>query len=288
MGIQNTQLARTELTRTATTEQINARTLTAQGISAQRGGTVVEALSYYYEATAFDPSLLEAANRVSVLSATIASGNIGENVRNDIQWRNEWLRILQEADNFYEQHNPFEIIYDPTIIQGNINYNNSTVQLSFRIAASPVHTAFMVIENLCQGLFNTGKSKEWGLDTWPFYNRYRSEMGNLPGLWGRMENNYLSEIRINTELKNQKDKTIGTASKVIEGTRPRGLDSRSGKLYMPIRKLETVTFYEVKADDITDNLSVSIVSVNGISAEDAVRRGYMRISTGILPREKNQ
>jgi hypothetical protein len=37
-------------------------------------------------------------------------------------------------------------------------------------------------------------------------------------------------------------------------------------------------FESVNADDITDNMTVKMVSVNGISAEEAGRTGYIRIS----------
>jgi hypothetical protein len=42
-----------------------------------------------YQAAAFAPSLLEAAARAGVMSADISRGNIGVNVRNDIQRRKE-------------------------------------------------------------------------------------------------------------------------------------------------------------------------------------------------------
>jgi hypothetical protein len=295
IGVEPTERTRIALTEAASINRVNAQTALAQGINAQRGGTVIEAMTYYYEATAFDPTLLEAANRASVLSATITSGNIGENVRNDIKWRNEWIKILQEADNFYKQHHIFEIIYDPTLIQGRINYNNSTVDLSFRIAASPVHTAFNIINNLSQGLFNTGKSEEWGFASWPL-RRFRAT--DVRGIWENVppdsmviyslysaEPYYEYVLRVNAELKNQNGKTIGTATTDIPYLRSYELekDPRSGRISMPGKVLETVSFRAVKADDITDSLSVSIVSVNGVSAEDAARRGYMRISTGILP-----
>jgi hypothetical protein len=287
IGVEPTERTRNELTQAATTNRVNAQTALVQGLNAQRQGTVVEAMTYYYEATAFDPTLLEAANRASVLTATITSGNIGENVRNDIQRRNEWIRILQEANNFYKQQHPFEIIYDPTLIQGRIDYNNNTVELSFRIAVLPMPSAFNVINNLCQGLFNTGKSEEWGLHLWPFY--IKNDPTGFPGLWPLTSWYSIlrintETIKINTELKNQNRKTIGTATTDITFI-DRGQINlpRSGRLYIPERIIQSVTFYGVKADDITDNLSVYIVSVNGISAEDIARRGYMRISTGILP-----
>jgi hypothetical protein len=60
MGVTPTELARTELTGVAPENRVNTQTALAQGITAQQGGTVVEALSYYYQAASFDSSLLEA------------------------------------------------------------------------------------------------------------------------------------------------------------------------------------------------------------------------------------
>ena len=86
---------------------VRAETSLSKGIVAQRSGTVVEALSYYYEAAKFDPSLAEAASRSSVLSADITSGNIGQNVRNDIQARAAWVKTLEEAAAFFKTHPPY-------------------------------------------------------------------------------------------------------------------------------------------------------------------------------------
>jgi hypothetical protein len=41
-------------------------------------------------------------------------------------------------------------------------------------------------------------------------------------------------------------------------------------------------FESVNANDITDHMTVKIVSVNGIDAETIAKRGYIRMSTGEL------
>jgi len=60
MGVRITAHTRTELTKAATTSHVSAQTAMAQGITAQRQGTEVTAQSYFYQAAALDPSLLEA------------------------------------------------------------------------------------------------------------------------------------------------------------------------------------------------------------------------------------
>ena len=101
MGVSLTSKAKDELVSAGTVQAIDAQAALARGITAQRQGTEVAALSYYYQAVAFDPSLLEAANRSSILSANISSGNIGADVRNDIIWRREWLARLTATEESF-------------------------------------------------------------------------------------------------------------------------------------------------------------------------------------------
>jgi hypothetical protein len=118
MGITPTARTRTELAGAAATNHVRAQTSLAQGISVQRQGTVVEALTYYKRAASFDTSLLEAASRSSAIFAVINASNIGEIVRSDIQKRNEWLKTLDEASEFFKKNPPFEIVYNPKLSAG--------------------------------------------------------------------------------------------------------------------------------------------------------------------------
>jgi hypothetical protein len=45
---------------------------------------------------------------------------------------------------------------------------------------------------------------------------------------------------------------------------------------------ENISFSNVNANDITDHMTVKIVSVNGIDAETIAKTGYIRISTGAV------
>jgi hypothetical protein len=116
------------------TNKINAEVALSKGITAQKNGTVIEALSYYYSAVEFDSSVIEANDRLQILSSYISSGNIGENVRNDIEKRKAWLEILSECENYFSSHLPYEIVYDPSSLkEGIVNYEKETVELVFGI-----------------------------------------------------------------------------------------------------------------------------------------------------------
>jgi hypothetical protein len=311
MGIELTDRAKTELAGAAAVNHVNAQSALAQGITAQKGGTVVEALSYYYQAASFDSSLQEAASRAGVISAAISGGNIGANVRNDIQRRNEWLKILDEADNFFKEHLPWEIIYYPTLTQGRVDYAKETVDISFRTEVRPTE-GFKTINTILAGLKKTGKIEEWGMIYWPLSSSVFVDRANSPAN-GRGDHPVssgddmyswpiLKKISTSFQLVNANNKVIGTSNDDIwcslrfrnftsglfydnESTaRLRRQLDVAGQVYgwdMSVEAspvIENIVFLSVNANDITDSMTVKIVSVNGISAEEAGQTGHIRIS----------
>jgi TolB-like protein len=254
LGVSLTDAGKNAL-RGTSEQNIKAETALAKGITAQRGGTVVEALSYYYEAAKFDPSLAEAASRSSVLTADIQAGSIGQNVRNELQRRDAWLKVLREAAAFYQVHRPYEILYDPTLIQGKTDYKRETVDISFRMILVFQESAWRILNELKQGLEKTGKSRDWDLRSWP-------DGGEAQVL---TRNSY----EITAALVNEDGKTIGNVKALLRSV---------GELYQSIvRDTQTLTFAAVDANEITDKLTVVITSVNGMDPKTAGERGYINI-----------
>lgn len=289
MGVELTDRTKMELSGAAAENHVNAQTALAQGITAQKGGTVVEALSYYYQAATFDSSLLEAASRANVISTAISSGNIGENVRNDIQRRKEWLALLEEAENYFKDHLPWEIVYNPALTQGKVDYNRETVELSFNIEVRPTD-GWKVVQNLIDGLEATGKRDEWGLTRWPLTSRvffdYKAGRGADSGKITKVTCALLNEKGelIVSETINCINKTefpfagYTTEYDIPEKGYRSGITIIRNDIISTAAVSEMVVFKNVNANDITDNLTVKIVSVNDISAEEAGRTGYIRIS----------
>jgi hypothetical protein len=233
MGVSLTAKAKEEIAG-VNQKEANAQTAIAKGAQAQRGGTVVEAMSYYFEAAAFDPSLLEATTRLAAVSSSIAAGNIGENVRNDIQRRKQWKNIIDKADAFYKAHPPVEIIYDPTLTQGKIDYQRETVELSFFCFYLPDYNAVKIIQDITAGLEKTGRNGDWKLRLTNYFEMLR----RLPD----------STSRVSFELKNSEEKVIGEAW------------TDMSRLFMERNPLITaVVFRNVNANDITDTMSVNVV-----------------------------
>lgn len=287
MGIQLTDRAIDELNKPPSNQTINSQTALAQGITAQQRGTVIEALTYFYEASHFDPNLLEASSRLNALSNNITSGNIGENVRNEIQRRNEWVKLLTDCEIFFIKHIPFEIILDTNISQGRINYGRETVNLSCNITIAPT-AGINVIQDILTGLTETGKRTEWGFKIWPMNSKMFS--GELDkGLnWGTIaayKENYITVELINSDGKTISISNVRIVNNIVfpEGEN-RNMGNDGVYRFYDFSRIAAsssnsiINFNNVNANDITDNLTVKITSINGIDAEKASVNGYIKIS----------
>jgi hypothetical protein len=266
--------------------KIQAETMLARGITAQRQGTEVAALSYFFQAAILDPSLVEAVNRSSVMAANISSGNIGADARNDIAWRKAWVERLTEAEKYFDNLNktvsmPYTLYYSDEIIQGNINYKDETMSLTITtyLQGDSSITAWALsveraLQTVYDGLGATKREKAWDLN-WP-----SQRVTDL--------NPFTKQSRIFTivvELVNSRNKVIGRQEfktggyweyKLYEvelglryAIRPRVYTSTDGH--------KDVRFTNVKADEITDNLTIRFASVNGEAAETAARKGVLQI-----------
>jgi len=294
MGVRLTDLAKKELNTASSVHVVNAQTALAQGITAQKQGTEVAALSYYFQAAAFDPDLMEAVNRSSVLAANISSGSIGDDARNDIQWRKNWMERLAETekwfnsffDNFFKTLPPLPYIlfYLSDVKQiGNINYQNETINLSgiqailsvswdwVRSVNATLRSVQKSVQAVQDGLDATGRKTVWGLDGWPQQGAFNR------AFFGKQNKNF----SIVVELVNSRNQVIGKETFQAGGSYgfPVPLPGGGTQIQITSDKLKTVNFSNVKANDITDNLTVRIASVNGTPAETATRNGILQIQS---------
>jgi hypothetical protein len=276
MGVQLTPQAQGELSGAAAAHEVQGQTALAQGVTAQQGGTVVEALSYYFQAASYDTSLTEAASRVNILTANITSGNMGEDIRNDIQWRDQWRARLAEAEqvyaNYVKQQPLYSLVYDVNLKHGETNYSNNTVPISgvtiellpdaawFNTAGNVVR----VVNVVRDGLLATRQAAKWGLD-WP-----RSTVGNSP--FGDRDQRF----EVVVELVNAEGKTIGRERIIMQS----GYDvewmgdynNRSIRRLVPrLRGIQNLEFRAVNAYDITTEMAVRIASIDGVNAETAAK-----------------
>jgi TolB-like protein len=317
MGVELTAKGKEELTGAGAQQTINAETALAKGITAQKSGTEVQTLAYYYQAAAIDPSLAEAVSRVSVMAANITSensGTIGAKVRNDFAWRDAWVARLTETENFFRNYiktpPPYDLVYSTYIRQGAVNYNNRTVAVSFGIELIPASmewfdTMAKVLKTVQAGLTATGRAEAWG-----FFVKLRTGEHWGSNRWpGKTVSpgaspftNQNKTFTIVAELVNEDGATIGRQNIALaygwtfsfpDELHP---DKTIGITPEPPVS-ETVSFPAVKADLITEKLTIRIVSVDGVAAETASKDGHIMIATkadydrsphGIAARKANQ
>jgi len=183
MGVVLTDSGKQALSRAGRENYVNAQTALAQGIVAQRNGNTIESLAKFYQANSYDPSFAEAATRVNTLSATIRTGSNIEDIRNDIAWRNEWKKLLQEGQEWFKkQPKPIEyieyddisrytrLVYDPELSY-TVDYINDTITYTYNVMIerltfqrpSPPAYIKKVEADLRTGLEATGRNGDWKL-----------------------------------------------------------------------------------------------------------------------------
>jgi len=247
LGVNLTANAIQELKRAENTARVQAENALSRGISAQRQGTTVEALTYYFQAASLDPSLNGAINRALAVSENISSGSLGQDIRNRLQVHDEWRTIVTAARKFYADHLPYELVYNTDDIRrGKIDFEKRTTNLSIDISLTPTD-AWKTINNLRQGLTNARQRDE----TWNF---------NLNQIEPR-------SIVVTIEIVNEKNIRLSRVTHTFNNPREQTQENA------------TLNFQNVKADDITDRLTVRVVSVNEIPAQKAGETGYIRISS---------
>ena len=173
LGVALTESGQRELASPAAVEQVQGQTALARGVTAQRGGSVAAALNYFSEAAFFDSGLSEAAGRLASLSAQIESGNIGDNIRNEIQRRDAWVKLLEEAVAFYNNYPIADLVINTNIRQGGINFSDRTAKIGFTVWPEP-NARLDSMYKILRAAYATGKIGEWGLGQYvaQLFNQY--------------------------------------------------------------------------------------------------------------------
>jgi formylglycine-generating enzyme required for sulfatase activity len=249
----------------------------ARGITAQAGGSEIEALFNYTQAITFDPSRIETLSRLNVLSSAISGGTISQRIVNDIQARDSWLEAFKETARFFNDHPPFEIIFDPNLIQiGQTDYARRTANIGMRIALDPSQAGFGALNALLEGLEKTGRRREWGFSGWPLIDITPRTAGTVV-FGGRRSFSY----RVDVALVNERNKTLGNSSITLT-TESIIFSAGDNIVTPPFRVYDVVSFRNIKAEDLTPTLTIVIRAVNGISSRNLNASGYMKIETGDL------
>ena len=253
MGITPTAAAQRELSGAAATNHVNAQTALAQGIAAQKQGNTAEAMALIYEAAAYDTSIAEAAARANTMSANIRTGSMGQNIRNDIAWHDEWAKIMGDAKRYLQANPPVValVVYGTSLEQGRTDYDRRTVQLSFDIEFRTVpfpNAVMKMMNDLNIGLYATGRNRNWRL-------QYLTPQN----IWGR---NYEQDFSVsgNASLLNNAGRVIASAR---TDSVPFIIGETGSQFYSRGYSRGGVNnsfkcSFTVNADQITDNMTISV------------------------------
>jgi len=278
LGIQLTEAGRRELL-AGNISVVQSQAGLARGITAQAGGSEVEALLNFSQAIIFDPAQLEALSRLNTLSTTISGGTISQRIINDTQARDRWLEAFRETARFFNEHPPFEIIFDPNLIQiGETDFRRRTANLGMRISLDSSKAGFDALNTLLSGLERTGRREAWGFLGWPFINIQGERGTTIFG--GRRSFSY----KIDVALVNENGERLGNSSITLNSE---VINFNSGdRSILPPKSVESIVrFNNIRTDALTSSLTIVITAVNGISSSNLAATGNMRIKTGGLDRE---
>jgi hypothetical protein len=265
------------------TSVVKAEAGLARGITAQAGGSEVEALFNFTQAITFDPSQIEALSRLNTLSSTISGGTISQRILNDLQARDIWLETFKETARFFNEHPPFEIVFDPNLIQvGQTDYVKRTANIGMRIALDSSEAGFGALNALLEGLEKTKRREIWGFSGWPLMDVIPRTAGTVV-FGGKRSFSY----KVDVALINEADKTIGNSSITLNTDT---IDFFAGNIIITPPSIVggVVNFRNVKAEDLTPTLTIVIVAVNGISSRELNASGYMKIETGDLEKREKE
>jgi len=258
---------------------VQAQTGLAKGITAQAGGSDVEALFNFAQAITFDPSQVEALSRLNTLSTTISGGTISQRITNDIQARDRWIEAFKETVKFFNDHPPFEIIFDPNLMQiGETDYSRRTATLGMRIALDSSKAGFDALNALLEGLEKTGRRSAWGFAGWPLNDITPRTAGTVV-FNGRRTFSY----KVDVALLNENGVRIGSGSATLN-TEAIRFNSGDKNISIPFNTHGVVRFPNIKTEDLTlsPTLTIVIVAVNGISSSNLAGSGFIRIETADL------
>jgi hypothetical protein len=260
---------------------VRAEAGVARGITALAGGDEVGALFNITQAIAFDPSNLEALARLGTLSSSISGGTVSQKIVNDIQARNRWLDVFNETARFFNEHPPFEITFDPNLVQvGLIDYRKNTATIGMRIALDPSKAGFSALNTLLEGLEKTGRRRDWGFSGWPLLDIAPRTAGTTV-----FNGNTSFKYKVDVELLNENNKSLGRSS-ITLATETIKFSAGDKSVQAPAGPVGTVQFPDVRAEDLTPALTIVIAAVNGIPSRELSASGYMKIDTGDLEQKE--
>jgi hypothetical protein len=229
-----------------------------------------------------------------------------------IEQRNAWAALLQYIETHYREHPEFAVSYDPSILQGNINYDRGTVTAKVAVQITPLSGYQQAVTAVKAALEKTGQARQWDWASWPLGSRYFINEGDIfLNLYGPpiidtsnrirqyVRNNFLiGEIHLNSASGGPQfyGKRIPTRVALLkpdgeviavsnqELCYVTGYADRGIFVFSPAPLPVWFQFSGVKASDLSGGATFKIISVNNV-ALDTRDGDYIRISTETINKD---
>ena len=164
MGVKLTDQGKKELLAVETSKgTIEAQKLNAQAKLAEENGNNLVALTYLVQAKKSDAKLTRTSNALGKLSAMVASGNVGEKARNQIQLRKEFIKLLEETEKYFKEECPFYFVYNPEPKLGKVDYEKEWMQIGFKCRVFTDLSAYTLAHTIRASFEKMPDYDNWGL-----------------------------------------------------------------------------------------------------------------------------
>ena len=237
----------------------------AKGMAAEKNQNTVEALAYYASSMS-----KEAAIRYDNISLAVSTGNIREDIKNDIAARNAWLKMYADLQSYINK-NAITFNYDVRPGEYETDYRNNTVTIPFTYFYEVNPTAIDVYTQIEKGLQATGNKKKWSVDyddfdinapTYIVYFELKNDSGKLLGTTAvELRDGVVSTAinRAREDIANNREAEMKTTS---AGSAKMRFTHSSGRSYNNDKVVKhAVEFSKIPYTEITDNLKFGISKI---------------------------
>lgn len=262
MGIMLTEAGKTAILGSVDTSTLKAQENLSKGINASKRGTTVEAMQYYYAAAEYNINNTEINQRLSQIQSAVSTGNIGDQVRGEQQIYDYWKKTLSEADTYFDNNPPFQIVYST-----NIKYRERTtselergvVTLKINCGVFPNQSSQKAVRTLKQGVKESPKAIKDAFSSWPRQKRIQNN-NNYSYSYSRNEWIDAENCTFTISIINDQDKVIGKST--FKGYNIISFDSdKDIDLSTFVKSLDTLSFENIDINYITDNLIIKVTEV---------------------------
>jgi hypothetical protein len=163
---------------------ITAQSSLARGITAERSGANIEALSYYMQAATLNSSSAEINTRLNSTSQKIFTGDLKSSLQNEVQQKRAWLQVLNDCAKAYDNIIPFQLEIGRLRV-GNMDIVKETQEFTIDLNIQPVPASMKLLENVLEEYLKIGYEKmlaygfiDQNLRGWPNFDS--SSNASLP------------------------------------------------------------------------------------------------------------